>query len=218
MIPSYRSQKGNALFLILIAVILFAALAYAITKSENGNTRQASEDKLSIEYSKYSSIMNLAVTEFVKIRLAGCGINDIPDSHIAAASTKQRCNFFGTQGGGFPYSSSPTGYPSIGLNLMYIPGIGTDYPDVILAYTIGNDSNGEINNYNAICNYINQKNNVTYTLVSNDDLDTIVAWQESSLNIPLASPMPAAFNGKVQGCLNSDPYGGYTIYQVLEER
>ena len=209
-------QNGNALFIILIAVVLFAALSYAIIKGDGGFVYQAQDDRMEIEYAKYSSILSSAVTEFTKLRLAGCSIEEIPNASAIPASTNSRCNFFSVHGGQYPYISDVDGTPTIYLSLNHMPGMGSNRPDAIIAYTLGSDANGEVNEYRAVCDYVNKKNRITYTLDHNSDLDTLVNWEEASLNNAVASPVPNAFSGKPQGCLDSSPYGGFTIYQVLE--
>ena len=67
-IMSRNSQSGNALFLILIAVILFAALSYAITQSNRGGNAPKRE-QLEIEYARYANQLTLAQTEFMRLRL-----------------------------------------------------------------------------------------------------------------------------------------------------
>ena len=62
----YNSQAGNVLFLILIAVVLFAALSYAVTSSSgSGGNKDTSEDKAKLyvaEITQYASAVRTAIT------------------------------------------------------------------------------------------------------------------------------------------------------------
>lgn len=62
----YNSQSGNVLFLILIAVVLFAALSYAVTSSTgSGGNKDTSEDKAKLyvaEIAQYTTALRTAIT------------------------------------------------------------------------------------------------------------------------------------------------------------
>lgn len=65
-----KSNSGNVLFLILIAVALFAALSYAVTSSSRGGGIDAKKDSselIASEIMNYVSSLEQAVT-----RLRGC--------------------------------------------------------------------------------------------------------------------------------------------------
>lgn len=65
------SESGNVLFYILIAVVLLAALSYAISESTRGNVQQLSEDRARIyaaEILEYANVVSNAVSQ---LRLRG---------------------------------------------------------------------------------------------------------------------------------------------------
>lgn len=64
------SQRGNVLFLILIAVALFAALSYAVTKSTSGGGN-ADNEQLSLHVSTALNQVSSIRTEFMRRTISG---------------------------------------------------------------------------------------------------------------------------------------------------
>lgn len=106
------SQKGNVLFLILIAVALFAALSYAVTQSSRGSGNADSE-KVTLQVSQLlqmSASINTAIQRLQLIN--GCANNEISvDNSISAlfypnsnAPVGGQCDIYGPNGGGLTYS------------------------------------------------------------------------------------------------------------------
>jgi hypothetical protein len=66
----YTSQSGNALFLILIAVALFAALSYAVTVSGRGGGT-VSKETAQLEAAAISSYLGEIRNAVTRLRLTG---------------------------------------------------------------------------------------------------------------------------------------------------
>lgn len=212
---NFDTQGGNALFLILIAVILFAALAYAITKSEGGSANNATEDRLSIEAAKYGEILNQGMAEFSRLRLKGCRLEDIESYQVV--TPKPGCAFFAKNGGNFPFET--IGSASIWLYPLYLPQIGSNAMDV--AILILNTATPEADR--ALCNYFNKRQNISVVYADNYDISMDQPFESSSGNMvesqiatAVASQMPVAYNGKAQGCAADGALLGYAFYQVVE--
>jgi hypothetical protein len=108
-------QQGNVLFLILIAVALFAALSYAITGSSRSGGDQITDTKARIaagQLIQYLGDIEKAVTRVMLIN--GCNDRMIsferapfdgsdPDFVNNNAPSDFRCHIFHPQGGGVPF-------------------------------------------------------------------------------------------------------------------
>lgn len=172
-------QSGNVLFLILIAVALFAALTYAITNSTRGVGANTSNETNSTAFSTIqTNIINIS-QGLQRVRYAnGCSENSISFEHAnfpastmayggddttynnPAAPLDKRCHVFEEAGGGayvpkpLPInqgaSFSPARYKiRTGINLA---GIGTTAPELLLVVGPLKDD---------LCRYINTKSDVT---------------------------------------------------------
>jgi hypothetical protein len=115
------NQKGNILFLILIAVALFAALSYAITGSSRNNASAIGKDKAKIAVSQmlqYASQLEQALNRLTLIN--GCtetqfsfesapfDNSDLQNRNTGAPSDF-RCHIFHPLGGGVSELTPPEG-------------------------------------------------------------------------------------------------------------
>lgn len=109
-------QRGNILFLILLAVVLFAALSYAVTSSMRGGGKDASGESLKTQASAIVQHATAIASAVTRMRLVnGCSdtqisfaydsngdgvVNSSDRYHNAAAPSDQRCHVFSLTGGG----------------------------------------------------------------------------------------------------------------------
>lgn len=113
--PLKRSLAGNVLFLILIAVALFAALAYAVTQSSRSSGDGVSKDKVRIAAAtllQYSTMMEQVVSRLqvinhcsdLEIDFYLAGVTDVDYQH---AVENNACKIFHADGGALPYQTIP---------------------------------------------------------------------------------------------------------------
>lgn len=65
----HRTQRGNILFLILLAVVLFAALAYAVTSSMRGGGKDGSTENIQAGAAAISQYVSLLRSEVQRLML-----------------------------------------------------------------------------------------------------------------------------------------------------
>lgn len=119
------SERGNVLFLILIAVALFAALSYAVTQSTRSGGGDASKETNLVNaagVTQYPASIKTAITRMVVSN--GTGANDLlfntPSSFATALTTatlQSQAVFYPT-GGGATYVEAPA-------NVMANNALGT---------------------------------------------------------------------------------------------
>lgn len=169
-----KNENGNILFLILLAVVLFAALAYAVTSSMRGGGKDASDENVKAQAAdilQFFTALDSAVTRLAMqynieqisfqypYKPFGSNVNN--SSFANSNCTSNACRVFHPEGGGveprtfqkYTYQESDfpeynSGYPSPGyytFRMMRWPYAGTDLNDVILTMGLPGPLCDEIN-------------------------------------------------------------------------
>ncbi len=150
-------ERGNILFLILLAVVLFAALSYAVTRGERGQVKSISEEKAA----SYASVLlqRGALIENTVHRMLANGVPPLQLSWQDPAGgstadpntscTSNACRVYYSGGGGIESLPVPleatdpdasaswklsTGEGSMGTTIVSIAGVGSGLPDAVLLW------------------------------------------------------------------------------------
>ena len=229
-----NNQKGNALFLILIAVILFAALAYAVSKSEGGNAGTVSSEQLSIRYAQHQQMLIGMSSAIQKMAVIGCRSSDSyigwDPNQALPTGVRSDCILFNTFGGPVPAPD-----PAFLLNNniyitdSFIDGTVTNNADTVVSIIFeagsGGNPNTEIFQRGlAFCNYINQKNAINVTVDENQDdfvegSTSSVFFSGENLIGASSGNTPAPYWGKAEGCFYSgNTFSSFVHYLIVIER
>mgnify|MGYP006267247151 CR=1 FL=1 len=97
-----RSERGNALFLILIAVALFAALSYAITQSVSGGGSDSTSEQNTVNAAALTSFPTTVKTGITRMTLGGASLNalDFDRAGGGNGSDDSENDVFGNDGTG----------------------------------------------------------------------------------------------------------------------
>lgn len=152
--PSTQPQSGNALFLILIAVALFAALSYAVTQSGRGGGATTNEDNAlkAAQITQWGALARQAATRMIltgtpaqSIDLCFNGASSVCLSLntgvLRPCSTGAAC-LFAPDGGGVPIHPPNLALGATGFGLyeaganVAIEGVGTTAGEVLMAAAV----------------------------------------------------------------------------------
>lgn len=147
-----HQSRGNILFLILLAVVLFAALAYAVTSSMRGGGQSAAGEQMTLFASQLLQNASLIENTITRAQL----VNNIPDwgfdfYHSSYGSTKvanatctqPACKIYSGNGGDIPFFTVPpkmaiggatAGMLMPGFHAVQVIDIGSPAPDIIITW------------------------------------------------------------------------------------
>lgn len=233
-----HSQRGNILFLILLAVVLFAALTYAVTSTMRGGGKDASKETLGTEVSK---IENFGLQVRIALgRMNAGGYQpwqiDFSKANFSTATgnatcTTSACKLHDPGGGGIAgyvipqnmwgdasvCSSVSTWVGRYYFRNASVKGIGIDdKTDLLLVYPGVSKS---------LCTAINDKHGVTnpagdppYAVAASPITYTGTFTQEIDVNaaVSLGNQEPSIANKQMFCSLVTA--GCYYVYYVLLER
>lgn len=224
-------QSGNVLFLILIAVALFAALSYAVTSSSRSGGGNANSETNLVNSASITQYPSALRTSIIRMMVSsGVDAGDLvfaPPSVFSSecdTDAKQTNCVFHPSGGGASPNSIPadlmvgstqgTWYVSANYG---IENVGTSLPDII-AFVPGIS--------NALCSKLNEELGISGDTTSAADFAvTTAAFQmdDTAYSIPgsatdvIGDADQAGLSAQAFGCLtDSTPDNIY--YHVLIER
>lgn len=225
MTPSQKNQRGSIFVMILLAIVMFSALSYAVLQGS-----RVGESSLTREQSKLAAQELISMADSIgaavnKLRLTGCNetqLNfDTPQTAgifaNAGAPADGSCDIFKTTGGKVNYTSVNPDYLVNGswghywFNSQFIvQDIGTANVDLVL-WVVGLKS--------AVCQELNQM------LLSQDPWPESVgtATQDfqgsfaSSIADGIGDDVGSIYAGKASGCMDNGSGAG-TFYRVLIAR
>lgn len=244
-INQLKAQKGNVLFLILIAVALFAALSYAVTQSSRSGG-DASKETNVINTASLTQYPNSVRTSVLRLIISGIDPLDIqfnkPDQFDTGggfAEFKANRGVFHPQGGGAAYQQVPANLTEAGSVLDWKFNANFEIPLLGLSQTSSGNGNDLIafadGVTQSICGRVNKElhsddtipviNSAIASTTGNLDNSRtatgtapVVPSTESAV---LTSDTPASpnwFSNKAFGCFRNGSAGKYVFYYVLAER
>lgn len=233
--PNERNgERGNVLFLILIAVALFAALSYAVTQStRSGAGSSDSETGLinSAQLTQYPAGVRTAVVRMIIGGVETSNLSFNPPSDFINITNNLAWHVFHPTGGGATFANAPgdvmqSGNPARwnfnAKNQINLIGTtqGTGAPTAqtadIIAFLPGISQ--------SICNRINQELGITGPIAETGiDVTTNMDSTANGGTAPVWAPYSGTIGADASG-LDGQPFGCFSqgginvYYHVLVER
>ncbi len=111
-----KTESGNILFYILIAVVMFGALSFAISQNNRGNVGALTKEKNNLAATDILDYTNVLASAVVQLRLRGYDNTEISfENDTVSGYTNPNCNgdtgclVFHPDGGGIVWSEPPAG-------------------------------------------------------------------------------------------------------------
>jgi hypothetical protein len=245
-IPNQRwSEKGNVLFLILIAVALFAALSYVVTQSTRSGGGSTEREKNILSSAQMTQYPTSLRTSLIRMVLAGVAIENVKFDAPASAGPFTTLSssqlVFHPQGGGATFQQAPPDLSASGsspLTWTYnaefdVPGIGIDGPggNDVIAFLPGVSS--------GVCKQVNEElgidvsgctagatfpsgvpevTNATAARVNTNMINTYAFPAVDSPNLTGPVGCTTVFDRQASGCFAEAVSGRFVFYSVLLER
>ena len=125
-----KHETGNALFIILIAIALFAALTYAVTESSRSGNGNISQEKMRLDQAEIDNYTVNISTAVMRLQMAGCRNIDYTPPADQNPLDDPNCFVFHPHGGGAYYRDLGLG---VGCLLEELTAIGDRCGGVVYA-------------------------------------------------------------------------------------
>lgn len=236
-----KSEQGNVLFLILIAVALFAALSYAVTQSTRSGGGSAEKEKSVLSGASLVQYPAALRTSLIRMILNGTSVDNLEFNVPSDFGnlTSNAVGVFHPDGGAAVYQKAPAEVMANSTQADWKYNGSFEIPQIGIASGGGNDIIAFLPNVSkTVCSQINKQVGIvttgcTMTDGSIPDIDgASVTESNFDVNMDNTYTLPttdqediagiggscAAFAGQPTGCFNDTVSGEYVIYSVLLER
>ncbi len=230
-----HTETGNVLFLILIAVALFAALSYAVTQTTRNEAGSSDNETALINSSQLIQYPTSVRASILRMMLGGVPIENLEFNSPSQFDTltSPSVGVFHPNGGGATFIQAPVGF--IDPNFTMVPPVWK-YTGSMEVKNIGTSSPGSFDGNELImwifgldatlCNKINEEIGITAdgstaALFSNLIIDYNNDYTPGPENIVIGDATfgTEEFDGVPYGCLKVSPTGVFNIYyHVIVER
>ncbi len=221
-----KSQSGNALWFILIAVALLGALTMVLSKGTSNVDQSANVEQARIKASqimRYAKSVEIALQQLQQTK--GCSENEISfenttDTNYSNGNSPsdESCHMFQPEGAGLTWTS---------FGQTPLTGITTDtgFTGDIMIRGLEGDTSGSGNELiffakvsESLCTQINKELSISgATMVSGITTWAMPFTGAFSGGIIIPDDGGAAFAGKSAGCLTDDN-GDFVFYNVILAR
>jgi len=225
------TEKGNVLFLILIAVALFAALSYAVTSSNRGTADVSREQANIVVGQLLQSTSNVTLAFKRLINSRNCDLTEIDldwdtsnaflrNPNSPSSTGDFSCAMFHPNGGGLlannlPKKAFTDAHPTVWRNTQWIriENIGTQTGNELVM--IARDVKEEV------CSAYNEKQNGNPAIPQKTgNLDAGFGNYQGEIRTG-GDIVDGTASGQLTYCLNwawdGDPTPSHTVYVVLQE-
>lgn len=233
-----RSESGNVLFLILIAVALFAALSYAVTQSTRSGSGTADKEKSLLSSATMTQHPTAMRTSLIRMVLSGVDVTDISFNAPASFGSVSDLTeaVFHPTGGGAVYQKAPAEIMSGTNQGTWFYNANWDIPQIGIDGAGGNDIIAFLPGITQIvCRGTNEEFALVTTgctmtdglipdLNASTDSSNIRSNFEEGDTFPvgnqedLANAACTVFSGQPSGCFYDSDNDEYVFYSVLLER
>jgi hypothetical protein len=218
--PNQRrsTESGNALFLILIAVVLFAALSFAITQSNRSTGSSAGEETNTVTGSNVTQYASAIRTGITRMLVRGNAVEDMLFDQPGASgyTTNTTRQVFHPQGGAVVYQAPDSNVvESTGAWYFFFAAVkdmATTAPDAVAVLTKVKKG---------VCQQINRN---VFGVATVSALDTAITNATIiagtfDINTPVANDFDfGSTPNKPYGCFTSDAGAQSNYLHVLAEQ
>lgn len=230
------NERGNVLFLVLIAVALFAALSYAVTKSTRTDSVAAHKERTLVSSASMTQYPTALKTSVIRMLLGGADISEIafdaPDNFNSISNAS--ANVFHQNGGDAVYQPAEANLMAGNSEGVWFFNANWNVPEIGIDGAGGNELIAFLPGINSnVCLQTNAELSIATTgcTMSDGNIPDLDPAQDHTLirdNQIEGDVFPnggdniiqgegcSAFSGQHSGCFwSSDNGGEYVYYSIL---